>query len=112
MIYLGTIEFQVLPNRLLAKECDIGRTVDVEADHAFSSEHALIADVECFERAVGEVVRQLVGNRRFFSYPKAMIASTSQPISNVERQALQKGLLNAGFSKVGFSSPPIPPRRT
>ena len=93
------IKLAVFRNRLRLTDVKSGTVLERDALHPFSAASMLIADRECLEREFGELVRQ-IPRSRLFIYPTIEVVSTEAVLQPVEREALQRALMDAGVAKV------------
>jgi hypothetical protein len=98
-----TIQLAVHRNRLRVTDPKSGTVLERPAVHEFSAPSMLIADREMLQRELFELLRQLP--RSFlFRYPAVEVVSTEAALQPVEREALERAIVDSGASEVIFST--------
>jgi hypothetical protein len=95
-----TYELSIFKNRLRLRDPSDGSTSERSAVYLFSTDRVLMADRECFEAELSELIRTHKRRLPLFFGPNAHVIHVEWPLVPVERAALRESLAAVGFSKI------------
>jgi hypothetical protein len=91
------LEVTVQPNHISVRNLDSGHVASAEAP--FSCSHLLIDDVDIFEHACLQLLREAAPSR-WFVFPRLKVSTAGRPIHNAEMRIIRGALQNTGARKV------------
>ena len=74
---------------------------DASADAPFSCSHQLIDDVDIFEHACHQLLKQVLSTS-WWSFPRVRVSTPGRPLHTIEMRVIRELLQNAGAHEVTF----------